>query len=138
MQKGDMKIQLEKETVGSKEMALLEECRSNEARFYYNFINSIYHWMIYEHKQAYLFSESLINPGSSTILPSIHISALLQHITSSVCIGEFKTALQGIELSEAYIDQYHLNQSPTYNTLMFALPCNLSAHYFTTIVELKE
>ncbi|PSK90813.1 hypothetical protein [Taibaiella chishuiensis] len=118
--KGDLKTQLEKETVGSKEMPLLEECRSNEARFYHNFINSIYHWMIYEHKQAYMFSGTLINPGSSTILPSIHISALLQHITSSVCIGEFKTALQGIELSEAYIDQYHLNQSPTYNTLMFA------------------
>lgn len=118
--KGDLKEQLKKETITSPDMPLLEECKSNEARFYHNFINSIYHWMIYEHKQAYKFSENLINPGSNTILPSIHISALLQHITSSVCIGEFKTALQGIDLSEAYINQYHLNQSPTYNTLMFA------------------
>jgi hypothetical protein len=118
--RGETKALLERETVKSGAMPTLKECLSNKAKFYHNFIHSIYYWMVFDHRKAYFYSRSLIHPEKNTILPNDYIQALLQHITSSVCLGYFEDALSGIRLSEAYIEQHLLNQSRTFNGLMFA------------------
>jgi len=54
------------------------------------------------------------------VLPNDYISGLLQHITSSVCLGYFDDTLQGIYLGVAYIEEHKLNQSANFRALMFA------------------
>lgn len=117
--RGDARLELERETIHAPEMPAVTDCLSDRALFYHNFIYAQYHWMVFEHKQAYEFSKSLLNLGKKSILPNDYIGALLQHITSSVCLGHFKDTLNGIQLGEAYIEEYRLNQSHSFRSLMF-------------------
>jgi hypothetical protein len=117
--KGDARQELENETILSTDMPPLKDCLSNKAVFYHNFIYAIYYWMIFDHHQSFSYSKRLMEPGKNAILPSDFINALLQHITSSVCLGYFEDTLNGIQVGEVYVKEYHLDQSRTFNSLMY-------------------
>lgn len=117
--KGSVRDTLEFETVSSIEMPKLEDCLSMKAVYYYNFIHAIYHWMIFEHTESSAYSSKLLEENSA-ILPNDFINGILQHITSSVCLARFEDTLNGILFAEAYIEQYRLNQSAAFSTLVFA------------------
>lgn len=118
--KGSLKTRLNRETVGSNEMPKEKDCLSNTAVYYLNLIQSVYHWMTFEHKSAYEYSKELIRQHAKNILPSDYIGGILQHITSNVCLGYFQDALDGINLGSAYIEEYRLNQANSFRSLMFA------------------
>lgn len=118
--KGALRAQLETETIASAEMPKLTECLTNTAIFYYNLIHSVYHWMVFEHQKGFAYSKKTISQSANNILPNDYIAGIMQHITSSVCMGYFKETLDGIELGNAFIEEYKLNQSNVFRRLMFA------------------
>lgn len=117
--KGDIREQLERETIHSSEMPVLKDCLSRKATYYYNFIHAIYHWMVFEHTDGYKYSKLLLE-GNPAILPNDYINGILQHITSSVCLAKFDDTLNGISFGEMYIEEYRLNQSAAFSMWMFA------------------
>lgn len=118
--KGEIRELVKSQTVASMDMPDLEDCLSKKAIYYHNFIHAIYHWMIFEHEKSYTFSQKLLFDDNSSILPNDYINGILQHITSSVCLAKFKDTLLGISFAQVYIEEYRLNQSAVYNTLVFA------------------
>lgn len=128
--KGELKEQLEKETVLSPHFPSTETCLSNKAIYYRNFIKAIYHWMVFEHDKSFAYSEKLIHGNHSSILPNDFLYGILQHITSCVCLAKFKDTLFGITFAQAFIEEHKLNQSPTFTGLVFAYHAT-----YTSIVQ---
>jgi len=118
--KGDIKVQLESEVVNSPDLPPTSSCLSNKAVYYRNYIFSLYNWMTFAHPEAYKYSKKLLLSNINNILPSDYIGGILQHITSSVCVGHFNDALFGIKHAMGYIEEHKLNQSSSFRGLMFA------------------
>lgn len=77
-----------------------EECMSQKAKFYYNYTYAIYNWIIYNHKDAYLYSKRLLNPEIGRILPNDYIDGILEHATACIHIAAFTEALEVLELAQ--------------------------------------
>ncbi|OJV50967.1 MAG: hypothetical protein BGO31_10900 [Bacteroidetes bacterium 43-16] len=118
--KGPVKDTLESLILYNPNFPKLEDCQSNKAIYYHNLIFSIYSWMIFDHAKAYEYSKMLLNADSQNILPSDYLTGIFEHITSSVCIAKFTDALHGIQLAQAFMEEYKLNQSDRYRQLFFA------------------
>ena len=122
--KGKDKTALEKETVKNPGMPQSNECLSNNARFYRHYIHAIYYWMTFNHIEAYNHSKELLEFDAHNIQPDDYINGIFQHITSSVCLAKFNDTLNGIVLAEALMEQYQLNQSLPFASVMFAYHAN--------------
>lgn len=118
--KGDVKKELDITVIMHPSFPKEKDCISNKAKYYYNLIYSIYHWMTFNHEKAWEYSQSLLKDDGQNILPSDYINGLFQHITSSVCVVRFHDALYGIQLAQAFMEEYKLNQSNQYKQLFFA------------------
>ncbi|MNJ95336.1 hypothetical protein D3C87_130460 [compost metagenome] len=118
--KGTIKDELNVQIINHPLFPGQQDCKSNKAVYYHSLILSIYHWMIFDHTLAYQYSKALLQDDNQNILPSDYINGLFQHITSSVCVKKFKDALKGIQVAQAYMEEYKLNQSNAYRQLFFA------------------
>lgn len=118
--KGTVREQLDAKVLFHSSFPSKADCKSNKAKYYYNLILSVYYWMTYDHQRAFQFSQSLLGNDGRDILPSDYINGLLQHITSSVCVAKFDHVLHGIRLTQAFMEQYKLNQSYKYRLLFFS------------------
>ncbi|AOM80036.1 hypothetical protein BFS30_24460 [Pedobacter steynii] len=118
--KGKMKKNLERETIAAPAMVRLTDCLSEKARYYYYFIYALHSWMVFDHDQAYRYSKHLLSTAAEVILPDDYIEGILEHITSCVCMGFFEEALNGLEISSAYMEIHKLDQSPAFVVRMFA------------------
>lgn len=117
--KENMQAMLEKETINAPGMITLEECTSQNAKFYFNFIHTLFHWMTYNHKMAYTFSKELLNPEVRSIMPNDYLDGILEHVTSCIQIGEFEEALEGLDFAANYINDMKLSQTPAFSTKVF-------------------
>jgi hypothetical protein len=118
--KGKMKKNLERETIAAPAMVRLADCLSEKARYYYFFIYALHSWMVFDHDQAYRYSKHLLSTAAQAILPDDYLEGILEHITSCVCLGFFEEALNGLQISAAYMEVHKLDQSPAFVVRMFA------------------
>lgn len=122
--KGSIMELVKNQTIASQDMPELHQCLSKKAVYYYNFINAIYYWMVFDHEKGYSFSQKLIFDDNASILPNDYLNGVLQHITSSVCMAKFEDTLFGMTFAQTYIEKFKLNQSPVYSMLVFAYQAN--------------
>lgn len=94
--------------------------QSQKAGFYYHFIHALYYWMTFDHQQAIIHSQQLLQTSSESLPPGDYINGLLEHITSCVCTGKFQDALKGMEMGNAFIEEANLTQSHAFTGRMFA------------------
>lgn len=118
--KGKNKAFLTKSTIKCPNMPSENECMSNSVRFYRHYIYAIYHWMVYNHKEAFVHSKKMLEFDLNNIQSSDYVNGIFQHITSCVCMLEFEEALNGISLAESYSKSVGLNQSVQFSGNMFA------------------
>lgn len=118
--KGDLEKEVAQVTIHAEGMPALDDCLSEKARYYYNFIYALYYWMTFGHKKAFAYSRKLVLLNAIPIPPGDYINGLLEHITSCVCLGKFDDALSGIRLGAAYIEEEKLTQSHAFTGRMFA------------------
>ncbi|HAK29665.1 MAG TPA: hypothetical protein DCO90_10605, partial [Sphingobacterium sp.] len=118
--KGTIKDKLDTEIINHPLFPREQDCKSNKAIYYHSLIMSIYYWMTFNHKLAYQYSKALLQDNNQNILPSDYLTGIFEHITSSVCIAKFTDALRGIQLAQAFMEEYKLNQSNRYRQLFFA------------------
>lgn len=121
---GNDKKKLERATVKNPGMPKESECLSNNAKFYHHYIYAIYHFMTFNHKEAYKHSQQLLEFDLLNIQPDDYVTGVFQHITSSVCLAKFTDTLNGITLAEALMEQYRLNQSVPFANRMFGYHAN--------------
>jgi pentatricopeptide repeat protein len=118
--KGKLKTKLEREIVNAPNLPKIEECLSEKAVYYFNFIHALYFWMILSHRLAFQYSRQLLASKVRVVLPGDYVDGIFEHITSSVCMARFEDALKGIELGVTYVEEQKLNQSHAFMLRMFA------------------
>lgn len=96
-----------------------EDCSSRKAQFYFNFTNTIFNWITYNHKEAYLYSKRLLTSNLQDILPVSYIDAVLEHTTSCIHIGKFGEALDVLEKARTIAAKHDMDQNPLLNTKIF-------------------
>lgn len=117
--KGNLKRGLKRETIQARSMHALADCKSQKAIYYYNFIYALYHWMVFDHTQAYNYSKELLGTKIQVVLPNDYIDGILEHVTSCVCLGNFDAALNGLKIAEVYISEQKLNLSHSFRLKIF-------------------
>lgn len=117
--KGQMKKDLEQETIKAPGMPILSQCKSDKARYYYYYIHALYYWMTFDHQKAYTYSIKLIAPDVLVVPSNDYMDGILEHVTSCVCCGMFDAALNGLAIAEVYIEQLKLHQSHAYKIKLF-------------------
>lgn len=117
--KGNLKRGLKRETIQARSMPQLADCKSHKAIYYYNFIYALYHWMVFDHAQAYNYSKELLDTKIQVVLPNDYIDGILEHVTSCVCLGNFDAALNGLKIAEVYITEQKLNLSHSFRLKIF-------------------
>ncbi|WP_336834724.1 hypothetical protein [Sphingobacterium siyangense] len=118
--KGPVKETLDRLIIHNPSFPSIDDCKSNKAAYYHNLILSIYNWMTFDHIQAYQYSKALLKGDILNILPSDYLTGIFEHITSAVCIINFSDSLMAIQMAQAYMEEYKLNQSNRYRQLFFA------------------
>ncbi len=84
---------------------------SKRGVYYYNFILSLYYWLVLDHKKAYAFSAKLLAPELQFISPNEYLEGVLQHTTSCMGLGYFEETLGGLLLADAFIAQKRFQHS---------------------------
>ena len=109
--KGAIREMVETEIIQSVDFPSEKECLSEKAKFYHNLIFSIYYWMTYQHLNEFKSSKALLSEKVHNILISDYVGGIHQHITSCVCLLRFNEALQGLKISQIYIEKNYSNDS---------------------------
>lgn len=117
--KGKMKLELEAETLQAPGMVTYEQCASEKARFYFNFIHALYYWMTFNHTKAYQYSKNLPHPQMQIIVLNDYINGVLEHVASCVNLGQFTEGFATLKLANAYLLRQRLNQAHAFNVKMF-------------------
>lgn len=84
---------------------------SRRGVYYYNFILSLYYWLVLDHKKAYEYSAKLLAPELQYISPNEYLEGVLQHTTSCMGLGYFEETLEGLLLADAFIAQKRFQHS---------------------------
>jgi len=138
---GEMQRELEKRTIKAPGMITYEQCNSQKAKFYFNLIHSLYHWMTFDPKNAYAYSRRLIPSTPSNILPHDYIDGVLHHASTSLCIGYFTATQKALALTDDYVKRYKLNLATAFEVklIYYKLCCNMViCTYLGNLRELKK
>lgn len=117
--KGTQRKSVEAKSIRLDIMKSYDLLSSENAKFYYDFIYTIYYWMTNDHQKAYSHSKNLLNCSHKIILPGEYLDAILEHATSCIQIGKFKEALNLLNRSTEFIKTQKLNQIPSFDTKVF-------------------
>jgi len=117
--KGKIIKELDLEILKAKEMIPYEECASQKARFYFNFIHALYYWMTFNYKKAYQYSKALLTSQIQVILPGDYMDGILEHATICMNTGKFNEALDILELAQKSMREQKLNYLPAFSVKLF-------------------
>jgi len=118
-QHGFIRQELKEATLKAMEVISLEDCASQRAKFYFNFIHTLYHRITFNHLEAYQYSKALLQLKTQAILPNDYIDGVLEHVTECIQICRFREGLDSLELASRYIHEQKLDHLPTFGTKIF-------------------
>ncbi len=117
--KGKMRLALNNEILKAPGMITYEQCMSQKARFYYDYIHALYYWMTFEHDKAYQHSKNLPTPQMQLVVLNDYINGVLEHVASCVNLGVFNEAFSTLRLANSYLIGQRLNQFHAFKVKMF-------------------
>ncbi len=108
--RGNIKSNLEKETIHAPNMVRYKECTSQKARFYHNFIYTIYFWMADKYLETYKFSKELVSPEMQIIGANDYINGIMEHVLACVNTLKFESAFTTLTLAEKFMQNQGLHR----------------------------
>ncbi len=123
--KGNVKSNLEKETIQAAHMIRYKECASQKARFYFNFIYSLYYRMTDKHIEAYTYSNELIRPEMQVVGANDYIDGILQHVVVCASFGQFEDAFTVLAFTNEYMQKQKLHRFHILNIKFIYYEINL-------------
>jgi hypothetical protein len=100
---------------------------SEKSRYYAFFTQVLFHWMQYNHHEAFRYSQQLVRIQPGVISEIEYLMALLEHVTSCICLGRFKDALAYLEKAETFKNSLSLKN---------VVPCTMKLFYYKTCYRL--